>query len=1365
MDMQLLNFIIQPILGGAAGYITNEYAINMLFNTYTPFKLGGVIPKTREEFIENISRLVEEDIINKEKVNAILMDDCFIKNFNNLVEDFFVKSLYESSDNLKINNIDCISNMLDEVHVFFNSQVELNLPEFIKLISKEVKLDHIVDKNQINHITSSLYDFSSNKIKNSDIVSKLVDNLIENNKRLSIKDIIGDEVSQEFIKNISSLIFDIDYFKSKYDSDINIILNEVISRTNLNNLLCGFIENILVKNRNAILRYIDSKIKELTKLEEFNDIVLDLSSTLIEYGKSIDITLLDLVNESFIDKIKHIITTLTPDISNLIVEFANDNNIELKTMITEALNETIDEQDTTKKALLGMAKGSIINNIVNNDIANTIKNILEDENNIENISTFLTIKFKHFLKNTTVADLVRTLEEKNILTSISLSNFIIDFTGKNSNTLVEKLYDSLVSTLNNKFIVTTINSKIVDVLKDKVIFSEKLINTAQSKLENYLISALNTELSKITKNISLDTLNLQNKLSTVLADNKEKIVKNIAYDLNTYIQNKTIYDAVEGISFDTINKEAVHFIDKKLNELKSNISNLEFYELINKINDIEGVQENSSNALRGLIINNLEDILQGFIKGLTVNNLNKLDDDKLCEMAKSFMGNNLRPIMLFGGMLGIVAGIILAIVQPNPNVFAIFSLSSAVTYGLVGYLTNAIAINMLFKPYKEIKFLRNIPFLRHFSLGYIAKNKAVLADSMSYAISEYLLTKDSMNELIDVNNNKIKISMLEGMSKNNYEMVTNILINNKTAILNTIDKYMVGLTNTNLDNISTSFTNELDKLNLSKVLKNNKDKAAEYLKRSRDKYEKLILVGLKRLSCSSSPASSVLPSSFLDKINKVADTKLHNSANLLINKLNYHDLKNIFSNYNKSYKNFIDTRIFKFIPNDKLESLNNLVLDKLKGIDIKNKLAYGINSKLNSEIELGQILGGEISKISNEALSDFFDNVNDNSQSILKLIKPSVSSAVQNKVTSNLNFLVRGAYNMMDGNKIIDTAVEKVLLNKLPNIIAEKKDGIYSNLLDLLNNKLLCLQLKDFDLSINQELIKTTVDSITETKYANKIKELSYCLVDVIKNQTSNISLCDVLKPLSLDSIDNAFSKYEEDLTELINEIHTIIESNKTDLVKMVQDIVSSYLNDKTVNTSISSLFEETNDNDLEYISKNISNILSDESFINTSISNIIANIDNSNDNLSLFDFANKDDLNQAIRNSTRNLVTNNKIRNHLYDVSEKVFDNAVNNGFNFINNEAKNYFISIVTEASIITLRNNLSDILKDIEFDKIAKEQINSMKPKKIHTMFNSFAGKYFRKLMIYGLGGAVFGINIIAGVILAAAYGIKNIIKREP
>ena len=1365
MDMQLLNLIIQPLLGGAAGYITNEYAINMLFNTYTPLKLGGVIPKTREEFIENISRLVEDDIINKEKVEAILRDDAFIKNFNNLVEDFFVKSLYEVSDNLKLSNIDCISTMLDETQYFLKNQAKLAMPETIMLLSKEVRFNNLIDKKQVNHMTYSLFDYLTKKVNSTDIVNRLLDSLIESNKGLSLKDLLGEETSQIFTKNISNLICEKESLKLKYDEDISKLLNEVMLRTNLYNLLCDFVENILNENRDSALKFIDSKINEFLKFEEFYNIVLDFSSSLIEYGKSIDISLLDLVNDSFIDKIKQLVMTIAPDISQLIIEFANDNNYEIQKIIEEAVEETINEQDTTKKALLSMAKGSIINSIANNDIADTLKNLLNDNNNIENISILLTAKVKHFLKKTTVANMIGILEEKNILTPTSLSNFILIYIKNNTKILVEKSFDSLVPTLKNEFVATIINNKIIDVFKDKVIFSDKLICNVRLKIENYLVNALNAEIREITSKISLDELNIQDKFSALLNENKEKIVKSVADGLNNYIQNKSIYEVIQEIPFDNINKEAIHFIDKKLNELKLNISDLEFYELINKLNEIDGLHQNSSEAIRGLIINNLESILQSFIKGLTVNNLSKLDDDKLCEMAKSFMGNNLKPIMLFGGMLGIIAGIILAVVQPNSNILAPISIPSAVTYGLVGYLTNAIAINMLFKPYNEIKPIRKIPFLRHFSLGYIAKNKSVLADNMSYAISEYLLTKDSMNELIDVNNDKIRMNMKEGMSKNNYESVSNILINNKTIILKTLDKYFIGLINSNLDNISNSFINELNKLNLNSILIDNKNKVAKYLMRSKDKYNKMILNGLEKLSRSSTKVASVIPNSILVNINQEVDNTLNDITTSLINKINYNDLRNILVDYNTSYQKFIDINISKLIPVKGLDNLSTIAIEKFKNIDITSKLVNEINLRLNSEMEIGQILDGEVSKISNKALSNFFDNAEENSQSMLSLIKPNVSNAVQSKVTSNLNFLVRGAYNMMDGNKIVDLAVEKALLYKLPQLIAKNKEDLYSKTLDLLNNKLLRLNLKDLNLSINQDIVKTTIDSFTDIENSNKIKELSVNLVEIIKIKASSITLRDILKPISLDSIDKAFTIYNEEITKLLNEIRPTIELSKTDFIKIKQDILSKYLNDITTTTSISSLFEGIKENELSLISVNISNILLSDTFINASVDSIISNLRNSGEKISVFDFVNKNDLKQAVKNTTKNLVTNNKIRELLHEVSTNIFDDAVKDGFSFINEEAKDYFINIITEASILTLKNNLSDILKNIEFDEIAKEQINAMKHKKIHSMFNSFAGKYFRKLMIYGLGGAVFGINIIVGIVLASAYGIKKLIKKEP
>ena len=49
-----LFLILQSISGGVAGYITNKYAVNMLFKEYTPLKLGGVVKKNKEKFIDEI---------------------------------------------------------------------------------------------------------------------------------------------------------------------------------------------------------------------------------------------------------------------------------------------------------------------------------------------------------------------------------------------------------------------------------------------------------------------------------------------------------------------------------------------------------------------------------------------------------------------------------------------------------------------------------------------------------------------------------------------------------------------------------------------------------------------------------------------------------------------------------------------------------------------------------------------------------------------------------------------------------------------------------------------------------------------------------------------------------------------------------------------------------------------------------------------------------------------------------------------------------------------------------------------------------------------------------------------------------------
>jgi hypothetical protein len=54
--------------------------------------------------------------------------------------------------------------------------------------------------------------------------------------------------------------------------------------------------------------------------------------------------------------------------------------------------------------------------------------------------------------------------------------------------------------------------------------------------------------------------------------------------------------------------------------------------------------------------------------------------------------------------------------------------------------------------------------------------------------------------------------------------------------------------------------------------------------------------------------------------------------------------------------------------------------------------------------------------------------------------------------------------------------------------------------------------------------------------------------------------------------------------------------------------------------------------------------------------------------------------------------------------------------------------------------------------------------MEPEKIHEMFDSFGGKYFKRLMLYGFGGFIFGINMYIGMSLTLLKIISEILKKD-
>lgn len=80
------------------------------------------------------------------------------------------------------------------------------------------------------------------------------------------------------------------------------------------------------------------------------------------------------------------------------------------------------------------------------------------------------------------------------------------------------------------------------------------------------------------------------------------------------------------------------------------------------------------------------------------------------------------------------------------------------------------------------------------------------------------------------------------------------------------------------------------------------------------------------------------------------------------------------------------------------------------------------------------------------------------------------------------------------------------------------------------------------------------------------------------------------------------------------------------------------------------------------------------------------------------------------------------------------------------IPNESKDFLVELLLNAGLEALQEELPHILASIPIKDIVIAEVSQMPPKEIEALFNSFAKKYFDRLVQYGFGfGIAFGLTL--------------------
>ena len=274
----------------------------------------------------------------------------------------------------------------------------------------------------------------------------------------------------------------------------------------------------------------------------------------------------------------------------------------------------------------------------------------------------------------------------------------------------------------------------------------------------------------------------------------------------------------------------------------------------------------------------------------------------------------------------------------------------------IGYLTNWIAVKMMFRPLKPIKIGK---WTMPFTPGIIPKNKDRIAKSIGEAISEHLLTEEVLRK------NLLSEDVKESIRKK-VEEVLNVLYENSETLENSICKIIDNNSYNNLTNyigkaITNSILETIKESNVGELIANQIEESAnEKIKGS--------MLGMFGANAIVSKISKEVSNKINEYIDENGNEIISNMTNKEITKISNYKVSELMLKVADSEINLakISLKIYEKIILDKLSEMlkvidiSKIVTDKIDSMDMLEleKLILDIMKKeLNALVNLGAIIG------------------------------------------------------------------------------------------------------------------------------------------------------------------------------------------------------------------------------------------------------------------------------------------------------------------------------------------------------------------------------------------------------------------------
>jgi uncharacterized membrane protein YheB (UPF0754 family) len=1371
----LLEVLIKTITGAVVGYTTNDMAIQMLFRKR--FGLGGIFLKTKDEFIDNISKVVEQDIINHHTIEEELGNDNFSKAIEQTVRSYFEQALYNSVDKkVQLADVPAIDQSFENIREVLLQTLPKTLSPLINDLLSDVKIMDFASEQQLNVVSQRLTGAFIEKTEYYSVIRQFVRSSYEELGDIPFSNVIYAEMLEQFADSAAHLTKNAhELFITKYADDAEKLIDDAYKSLDVDALLKSIAQSLSKKslyellgreNTKQIAQEILSQLQEIIVSEEGEKILDNFSNFLINSLEAEEKTLFELVSSDISENIRSFFRKQFPPILIKIISWLYSRKDELEVLIDSSFQNNVDSK----------LKGWLVNTFVGSvsqsaNIINKMAEVLEVyHKNPDKIAKTLSEQIVSYLNEQSIGSMVKGLKNQNTVLTLSkiLQKNITDGLKRLDINTFDYLFEKEIGDFFSTEKIETFLQKnvhnLIDVeLKKKVLFDKRSSLLISSTVQQKILDANSLIIKDLVSPDAVQNLAIRAEIFALqtMRNHESSLHTFLTHNISQPLKDKNLTSLISAQQLSDFSGFLVQSSDeyllKQFNKRKQN----QLHTYFRLLNRIPNLYPDLSSLLQVAFMDNLPTLMTGRIEAIVRNNLQHQSPNQIRDLVEKFMGKELKPITQLGALWGAIAGGVLSFMPTFQNLALQLGIP-ALAYGATGMGTNWIALKMVFQPYTQKKFpLTNIPV--PLTPGVTVKNQGRFAINMGKFVGQRLMNKDGIGRSFSSNKVVIKNSLLELIRKDDYSNLDKFLLEQKGDISQKIVK------------------------NLSQYVLENKESLIDKAKTILDDYKEKNLSSLdtafierKIIDYSQNPATVSLISKellkliddFVDKNEKLVDVmppnlkeSLYGAAEKLTEKEVEYLFENInnpelidrlIQNLNKQFDKNIHQKVTDFLSDKQRADIQTNFSDYLYkelNKDTTKELVFGFLNKqiieqINPERKIKEVLDGSLLRF-----------VNKNIDFVIQKVLGSVIIWLGN----NSEVLAKQVYDKAFEEQkavflykdAIQNTVKDLAQNGIPLFIQREQESI-TQIIDEEIVRLGEVPLQQIGIEANKDYLEDIISKLIanpKTKYS--VEQLTFALLQSF----FDIPLNTFLQLTDIQSLTDLQELLQSEISLAGSHLKGQYFKGRKNILASVNSLLHKIIEEVISKTETATLVEGISKDDLRSSIERIVRLLTTSEAFDTQSRRLTSKLFQDLKQQAISEIVDWDILHQDMEKLLSQRLEAVPTQQTFSDTLARLLEKNISSINQNIDKKTKDYISETLADAAVNILEERLADLLESIDIHKVVVDEINKMPPQEIESLFNSFSKKYFDQLIRYG-----FGFGIALGMALDfAAMQVMVLLKK--